>query len=252
MATALWKKRSETVDDAIHEAGDVLERWEQRLTIDNPDFIERYKKGEIQVLLDVSAGIVPKQYVIVFQGTPKVGDADYPRIKFRRFWKQLRIKARQMHAEICSGNSDRQTVFLDNTQAVQTPENVALASAVWLDSADYVYSVLPHSLYLSHSFGFVFRGTLADREITFPFPDVCSVPETTSQIVESGAKVLDGIARNSRDGQVDWLNVREAIRGSALCINVSDNAVWLTFKELLDGSLKIVDVLVGPFDFDGN
>ena len=137
-----------------------------------------------------------------------------------------------MDAEICSNNSDGETVFLDNAQLVQTPENFPLPSLIWLDSVDRIYGVLSHSLYFSRSFGFVFRGSFSDREIDFTFPSaITPTPESASQVIESGSQILNGIASDSGDFRSDWLNIREAIRGSSLRTNLTRGFVWPSFKE---------------------
>ena len=210
--TASLEQRSQIDNDSVDKIKHTLQRWEQRLTVENPKFVERYKKGEIHVLLHCSAGNVHQEYFIVFQGAEGSGDGDYPRVRFRRLWELLRVQARQMHSEIRSSNGNRETVFVDNTQAVQAPENIALPSLVWFDSADRIYSVLPKSLYLSKSFGFVFRGAVGYWEVDFAFANVSAMPESAREIVQRGPDVLDGIASNSDNRLRDWWHIRDAVR----------------------------------------
>jgi hypothetical protein len=237
--------------DVIDKLGHFFERWDKRLTLENPNFIERYKEGELQILFQFSTGIVPKEYVIIFQGKPHVGNSQYPRVRFRRLWEQLRIKAWQMDAEVCSNDGDRETVFVDNTQPVQTPENLSLPSLIWLDRADSIYAVLPHSLYLSKASGFVFRGAVSDWEINSAFASrISSAPESASQVIEGSSQILNSVASDGGDYRVDWLDVRDTIRGSSLRINVAYGFIWSSFEESVDFNIQIRDVMVGPFDFD--
>lgn len=53
---------------AVNKIQHTLQRWDERLTIENPNFVERYKKGELQFLLEFSTGLIPKEYVILFRG----------------------------------------------------------------------------------------------------------------------------------------------------------------------------------------
>ena len=246
----LGEQRSQVLADVIDRINKTSERWNNRLTIENTRFIDRYEGGELQILIEFSVGIIPKQYVLILQGTSHISNAQYPRIRFRRLWEQLRIYGRQMHSEVCGGNHNRQTVFVDNAKAVQTPENISLASCVWFDSADRVYSALAQSLYFSKSFGFVFRGSFSNREITPEFPGIGSTPEGGRHIVQCSSQVLQDIPNDSCDRERDWLYVCSLIRRSLSRIYVTQNVIWPDFQELVDSGIQIRDVMVGPFDFD--
>ena len=88
------QEQSQIGNDVVNKIHHTLERWDQRLTLDNPNFIDRYEKGELQILLKFTSGIVPKEYVILFQGAGQFGRQDQnPRIRFRRFWENVGIQA---------------------------------------------------------------------------------------------------------------------------------------------------------------
>ena len=245
------EQRGTTKNDAVHTIPQVLQRWDQRLTLENSELIQRYKKGEVQILLEFSTRIIPKEYVVVFQGKPHIGNAQYPRVRFRICWEQFGIQARQVDSHICSRDGDRQTVFVDNTQAVQTPEGISLPSAIWFDSADRIYSVLPHSFYLSKSFGPVSRGCFGDRKIDLTgAPGISSKPQCASEVIQGRSEILNGIPSDCRDHRIDWLYVRNAIRRSALMVNLAGSFVWPTLQENIDCCIQIRDVMVGPLDFD--
>jgi hypothetical protein len=40
-------------DDALHELDELLDRWENRLTVDNLALAERYLKGELRLIADM-------------------------------------------------------------------------------------------------------------------------------------------------------------------------------------------------------
>jgi hypothetical protein len=246
------KQLSQIGNNAIDKIKHTLQRWEQRLTVENPNFVERYKKGNLQLLLEFSTGLIPKKYVIFFQGANCLVGENYPRVRFSRTWKLFGIQARQMHSNIRSNNGDRESVFIDNAQAVQTPENIPIPSLVWLNSADRIYNVLPHSLYLSKTFGFVFRGAVGYREINFAFSGVGAAPERARQIIQGGSSILNDVACDGEDCRSDWLYARDVVRCSALRINTALNCVWPTPYEFGDLDFKILEVMVGPFDFDAD
>ncbi len=242
---------SESANHIAHTLLEGSESWDKRSTFHNAGFVQRYEKGEVQILLEFSPWLINEKYVAVFQGKPKIGNAQYPRVRFRPFWEQIGINARQMDSEICANDGDRQTVFVDNAQVVQTPEKIAFASAIWFDSSDRIYSVLPHTFYLSKSFGVVSRGCCNYRKVDLAgSAGIGSEPKSACHVIQGGSQTLDSLPSDCGNERVNWLNVRDAIRRSALRINLTDGFVWPTVKEDCDSGVQILDVMIGPCEFD--
>ncbi|HXS93281.1 MAG TPA: hypothetical protein VN736_01685, partial [Candidatus Limnocylindrales bacterium] len=55
-----------------------IQHWEQQFALENPLLIDRYKKGKLHILLKFSSGIVPEEYVIVFEAKPHVANKKIP------------------------------------------------------------------------------------------------------------------------------------------------------------------------------
>jgi hypothetical protein len=228
-----------------------IQAWQERCTLENPRFVERYKEGKLHVLLKFSTGVVPKEYVIVFEGKPNI-NKNIPSIRTLAICEQFGKHARHVNPQVPANDCDREPMFIDDAQAVQAPENLPLPSWIWFNCADRVYSVLPYALYLSKVSGFILAGTTARKVDMLTFSSVCSTPEGTCKIVHSRPKILNSVPSNGKDRGVDWPYVRKAIDGASLCIHLADRFVWPTPYEFGDLDFKILDVMIGPFDFEPN
>ncbi len=246
----LGEQRSKADTEVSKRVRHVLEKYNDRLTLENTRFVERYENGELHFLLEFSAGLVPKNYVVYFERAFEGVYTQYPRVRLRRFREQLRIQARQMYSQISSGNGDRESVFINDAEFVKLPEPNACPTFVWFNRADLIYGILPQSLYLSRCSGFVFRGAVEDRERDFAVSAIGSTPKEANQVVQGGSEVLDSIASYSWDEQRDWIDVRDKIRRSLLGIETGPDFVGVCFKEPSDRSIHLTDMLIGPFDFD--
>jgi hypothetical protein len=250
--TASREERIETGNGLANKIRDSIQHWQERLALENPHLVERYKEGKLHVLLKFSAGVIPKEYVIVFHGESHITDKEIPRIHGRSLWEHFWIKHLEVDSQIASGNSDWEPMLIDDAQAVQAPENIPLASFIWLDSAYRIYSVLPHSLYLSKSLGFILCGTRARKLNALTFAAICSTPESACKVVQTRSEVLDSVSGNDENFGRDRLYVRDAIRRASLCIHLADRFVWPTIQESGGLDFQILDVMVGPFDLDAD
>src|SRR5271154_6817585 len=67
------QEQNQTLDHVLDGIRQSSKRWNDRFTLENPRFIEKYKQGELQILLEFSSGIVDVDYVVLFQGCPVLG-----------------------------------------------------------------------------------------------------------------------------------------------------------------------------------
>ncbi len=250
-STVSREQRFKTDHRLANKIRNSIQHWQERCTLENPRFIQRYKKGELQVLLKFSTGFVPKEYVIVFERKPDINE-NHPRIRPLPLCEQFWEYARQVNSKVPANNCNWEPVFVDDTQAVQAPENISLPSLVWFNSADRIYSILPHALYFSKAVGFVVSGTRTRKLNPLTFAAICSTPESTCQIVQGASEILDGVSSDGGDHGIDWLHVRDAIRRAAICIHLADRFVWPTPYEFGDLDFKILDMMIGPFDLDAD
>ena len=124
----------EVRDRVINGSFHVAERFEQRISLDNLRFPERYVKGELNLRVRLKVALGNQNWLVLFQGA---NDRAQQRIEPRRFrpgWYDRTSLAdnladfspADLNAPVLEGVADRdqQPVLIDNIELVQTPEGV--------------------------------------------------------------------------------------------------------------------------------
>jgi hypothetical protein len=91
---------------------------------------------------------------------------------------------------------------------------------------------------------------LSSVEVLRSAAGIVSEPKSADHIIQGGSQALDNFACDSGNEWINWLNVRNAIRRSALRINLADGFVWPTAKEDCDSGTQILEVTLCEFDAD--
>src|ERR1039458_5961354 len=78
----LGEQRSQVLADVIDRINKTSERWNNRLTIENTRFIDRYEGGELQILIEFSVGSSLNSMSLSFKGhrisgTPNIHGFDF-------------------------------------------------------------------------------------------------------------------------------------------------------------------------------
>jgi len=265
------EQRLKSCDDLPDKIRELMERFEQRLTLDNLRLAERYIKAELHLLIHFGIRGVDKQFVASFQRAhhgiglkeemPSRGDGDgIVRNGLLGLPNQLLQASTCMGTEINTpeGGTDgnqHQAVFVDVVKFAEYPELVSLSSLVRFGCVDCVYGILPHALYLSIALGFVFRGVgPTDREVDKVFGGGLARSgqmKLVGQVVESTSKVLDHITSDEQDVCRHVLNTHDIVdQLSRLRIVLGPDSIWLGSEERLPCDIEISDVLFGPFDLE--
>src|ERR1035437_5372263 len=104
------EQRIEASNGFADKLRDSIQAWQEWFALENPLFIQRYKEGELHVLLKFSTGLIPQKYVIVFEGKADVGQ-DNPWTGSFPLCEQMREHARQMHSEISPDDCNWKPMF---------------------------------------------------------------------------------------------------------------------------------------------
>ena len=64
--------QSESRNDALDKCRELMERFEQRLCLNNLRLIERYIKSELQILIHFRIGSIDEEFIACFQGEENV------------------------------------------------------------------------------------------------------------------------------------------------------------------------------------
>ncbi len=249
--------RPKGFDNAADAIAELHERFEQRLTLDNPRLVDRYLKSELTI-------------IVLFN---LVGTGDYVTCLQRDFvgwfeekgeWGNLSPIGEQgihiprnfcahVHASHPRPSGENHAVFVDIVKPVERPEIGPLASCVWFERADGIDGVLPHALYFSPKHGFKLFGRLGNREtrlIPKGAPARTNQVKLLGQMIEGTSKVIEDIAsdhHDSRGERVGSLHVMNEL--SCLRIALGADFVWVGAVKGLDCGVQVKDVFVGPFNF---
>ncbi|HEY4905048.1 MAG TPA: hypothetical protein VIH89_16355 [Candidatus Sulfotelmatobacter sp.] len=254
------KQRSEVGNQVVNKVIHTLERFNNRITLNNSRFSERYIKQEIYLLVHFRVGGINKEFVAYFQGEHPICRTDVE-VRHGRHGQALGLHHfREFGAEVLPNVEvaerrsyrNQKTVLVDVVQLVESPERV-VSSLVWFDCVDSVYSILPHSLYFSSSSGFIFRGIIKDRKVNVP--GIANSPsanheELISQVVESTSEIVENVPGDHGDFDWNGFGPEDVVNElSHLRITLGANFVGVSSVEGQNGRLQLSDVLVGPFDF---
>src|ERR1017187_7525400 len=71
----LFKPRRERCNDALDKCRELMNRFEQRLTLDNLRFIQRYTESKLHFLVHFRIGKIPHEFVALLQWKKDIGDS---------------------------------------------------------------------------------------------------------------------------------------------------------------------------------
>ena len=213
----LWgisETRSESRNDALDKCRELMERFEQRLCLNNLRLIERYIKSELQILIQFRIGSIDEEFIACLQGEENVGGLEKS-IKDRKLGSVERIigisgggpfhHPLHMSAKIDAlkhgANCDQKAVLLDVVKSIENPEKI-ISSFVWFERIDRGERVLSRALYLSLFFGFVFRGVVRNRKIN-PIGIWRCVPgigtdKLVGEMIDGTHQILNDVSCNER------------------------------------------------------
>lgn len=255
----LVKSKNE-ISDQIHE---LMERFKNRLTLQNLRFSERYVQSNLQIIVHIGERD-GEEYVALFQGKAldSGGDESAPKIRGRSTRMACKIDplgggalARKQGVALeVRPDGQQQPVLIDVVETVQLVEGITLPSSVWFGSADSVYGILPHSLYFSRESGFVFSGVLEDWEIHMGERTRSVRPhvhQQVGQVIKSAPKIMNRIADDKGEVEGKILSNGEIVAAlSGLRIVLEPSRICAFFMdECGERRIQIKDVLFGPFDF---
>lgn len=206
--------------DVPDKLGDLIQRWNDRVTFENPRFSERYYKGEIHFLVCFRYR-EPGEHVASIQREWGAGFSlenqrllaapDVPVAESERSPVHRHIASRHRMGRILSSHRQQKVMLVDDVRLVQTEQDFAPSSAIWFDSLDSFNRVWPESLYYSLRRGFVFLGSrepsgevsgvVSNREVKLserPVAICCNKHTVVTDVVERTSQVVQDIPDNSR------------------------------------------------------
>lgn len=252
LPTGFENVSGEDINRALHEYDEVVERWNNRITLDNLNFVERYLKNEIGVCLVFGLEKCrSRQFIAIFQG------------KGRRCVKgssgDRGILPRSDIADTsqCPPDGENCAMFVDNVESVYTEEGITLSSSVRLYAFDEGLDLRPDA------------GEKAGGS-TFGFGEVGLIPmywkvgflnygitngavagnQNEGERVHGGPEIMNCIPDIGAQIGRDVFNDLEALNSySRFRVIVGDRLVWMSQVEQFDLPLKVLQVFLCPFNF---
>lgn len=230
----------------------LIERWDNRLTIDNLALAKRYIKSELRLVLCGSIsrdGSDAKYYRAIFQGILPVSGADDDgrELDGLIFPRNVHNHA-QVNADAYGPYRYDRLVFVQDVELVEA-RNGFVPSMVWLKSLDDAGSLLAGALYLFQSAGFKRIGGIADGEISVVPASPTGGNNIGCHQIECAAEIMNDIADDCAKTGGYFLkdaDAKELI--SRLRVILGDDFIWCSAVKGGDFSLQITDVAFGPFD----
>jgi hypothetical protein len=231
----------ETKNEGINSVKQVVERYHQGLSIDNPLLIERYIKGEIHVLMHFR--LTGKEYLSLYEALDS-WQAEVTEAKSGVKEVSADMKA---HLLKPGDGSEQSMVLIGNIKSMEHPQRI-IPTLVRFGSVDGIYGTLRHTLYISVVSGLVSRGVVEDgKSGLVPRSLAVGKHELPSEVVERAAEVVDGVSGHQPEcgGKgSEMCDVKLFI--SCLGIELGSKTGRFFGKELLTGDFQIMDMLFGP------
>jgi len=235
-------------NQVIDRIGQLLERYQHRMALDDTRFAERYITSQIHVLIHF--WVDGEEQVAPFSPCSESGS-----VKAEGFKKVAVLKERLggpepeiVHAHI---GYQKGSVLIRDVEFVDNPKEIALPVLIRFGSVDRIYSILRHALYFSTVHGLVFRGAIEDRKTSLSENRLAvSQDKLASKMIESAAEIMNYISSN----QTDTVRCRTEIMGrikfllSGVVVVLSNETVGLSVEKSISSDFQIGDMLFGPFD----
>jgi hypothetical protein len=228
----------ETKNQSLCKIDELVERWNKRITLDDLRIDERFRSGELHIILHLRIKDTGEQWGVCLESA-----------RFQnKFLPAIPPSCRE---EGVFPHGENVPMLIDIIQFVNAPEHV-VSALIWLKPIDEFYRFWPDALYFSSLLGFVSIPILRDgkadrsaRSTVCPRDSklICQLIERAPDVVDcvtSDSKRLEGIDGKVFPGQKGISKIRVLLQKTNLLVS-SPSISQLDFE--------ITDVLFGPFDF---
>ncbi len=234
----------DAIDRATNEMREIAERWQDRLTVERHSIAENYADGRVSLICDLN---------ILAPDTRVDRDAGMDHCPFGHseiFATAIFAVDRPDMSNVFLRDQEPMLVF--NVESVQTPQGFAYCSLVRLyrihDEVDDCFGGLLFQSTIDGNYK-VIPGR-ANRKMSVRVPRSSSLEFNVAHYeVKRASEVMNGVSNNEEDSFWNGFicaDLEEAI--SSLRIVLDRDTVRASLGKLPRLSVKIVDVLIGPFD----
>ena len=210
-------------------------RW---LTRHNLNFVERYIKGEIYIIIKLTVLATNREYDLLFTAIPSGGlETMIPQTRL-----DSAVKVNKKNTNRC-----KHPVLISVAHPVECPENI-IPSFVWLEPAKERPNLLGEIFAFAHKSSLkVGRINTKGEMGILGVGDTRAFSNNETSLVKSCSEVINGVSSNSsqfigeRIGEFDFVKMVNSIR-----IGFCNVGIGFCLEESLSLSLKINNVLLSP------
>jgi hypothetical protein len=228
--------------DSRNEFRELMERWDNRLTLENLNILEKYHQGRLRVALHLN--VAGHLYYACFStrttASSKLGDLCLPTNAY--------LGNDQSRAD---KHGQKPMMFIDNVQVVESIQGV-IPSSVWLyDISDESDNVRRDSLYCSVLNGlYTFLPCFSKWETGLPGGSATAqTDKLVRDVIESGTQIMDDVT-HALGNPFGYLieHLKHQRRFPCLRVLLDVDTVKVSLRECGKHVIELVDKLIGPFD----
>jgi len=228
--------------NARHELRQIMQRWDDRLTIENLSFAENYIEGRLSLICDIEVGV--SRYHIQFSSLPNNKVNELKAITSLVFGTCPNKSGDR-------GDGDQQLMFVHDVEVVKCAQGVIPSLVRFYRIDDNVDDGTGRSLYFPAIDGFYkFVTRVPKVELRLPVGCVSSQgDDLVSHQVQGRAQVVNCIANNQGNFTghlLSGLELQDII--STIRVSLDVKTIEVRLEKCQENALKLIDVLVGPFD----
>lgn len=254
-------KQTELVNDPVDQMRKLMEKWDNRLTLDNLRLAERYLEGGLEIHVHIRVFAVVNVDATDFCAVLKnckplsasAAGLGHDGHALGGLLGGVVLDPANHGGATAERSNEQEAVFVDVVKLVKFPEDI-IATLVRLERVEDAYRSRRHSLYFSGRVGFVFGSSLEDGKAGPVAPrarrSTVGQNQLPGQMVKTAPQVVQNLPDQQGDGPGDTgadLHPIDLISG--LRVYLDSESIRVTFAEGLQPLFEITDVLFGPFDF---
>jgi hypothetical protein len=220
-----------SLSDKIAE---LREDLRHRLTLNDLNISERYRDGDLYVMVDFSSGGIG--YEAIFGAVPNLAGWEFA------------LTGRDCEPTQGNADCDQVGVFIDEIQVMQDTEQITVPSVVWLQIGNSATDEFGNFLAFAAQRDFEPRFVFSMGEISILRRLTREHGAATNRLVESGAQVVEGVCRCEPKIAGQWLRKPNFESIARLRVYLGSKSYDVRIREGFEGVAVITDVLFGPFN----
>jgi hypothetical protein len=256
------EKWLEARDQVFDNLDHFIECFNNRLTLDNLRLVERYVKGELQLLLHFFAAVGGRsenyvahlRFLPGFRGSVEsISQAHHSsHIAEAPVDKELLHSFCRVDAMVNEVAGNDSAVLVHDVESVENPQQ-RLPSLARIDLADRFYNLFPEGLYWSEGIGFRRLGVVIDRELDPGFVSRDrsrgDKQKLIGQVIQSSSQGVNNFPNKGMSERGDIAQFGYVKLGvSRLLVKLGNDFVCAVFRPSPHLDFEITALFLGPFN----